>query len=176
MKRFTNIVLILACILSIACHKQQEKIVASNISTVETSKVIAPKTVKSPEKIEADKIVGNYYVDAFYTYLKSGFSLKIKKPSVDFGLYTFDFIEDGTVVFKDLTKFYGCGNGVLHIKKGTWSLKDNGMYTLTFDGEYAFEHKFHTESEYTFKKLKNGNIHMKLHKVIVNEKNQNWGN
>ncbi len=175
MKRFTNIILILVCILCIACDKQQEKIVASNTAILETSKVIVPKTVQTSEKFETDKIVGSYYVDSFYTYLKSGFALKAEKPSVDFGLYTFDFKKDGTIIFKDLTKFYGCGNGVLHIQKGTWSVKDNGMYTLTFDGEYALEHKFHTESEYTFKKLKNGNIYLKLHKVIAHEKNQNWG-
>ena len=176
MKRFTNIVLILVYILSISCHKQQEKIIVSNTTTVETPNVIAPKTVKTPEKFETDKIVGTYYVDAFYTYLKSGFALKIKKSTAEYGIYTFDFKEDGTIVFKDLTKFYGCGNGVLSIQKGTWKVKENGMYSLTFDGQYAFEHKFHTESEYTFKKIKNGNIYLKLHKVIAHEKNQNWDN
>ena len=172
MKRFTNIILILACIICIACHQQQEKIIASNTTAVETTKVV--EIVKTPEKPETDKLIGKYYVDAFYTYLKSGFVLKTKKPKDAYGLYTFDFKEDGTIIYKDLTKFYGCGNGVLHIRKGTWSVKDNGMYTLTFDGEYAFESKFHTESEYTFKKLKNGNIYMKLHKVIANEKYYNW--
>jgi hypothetical protein len=176
MKRFTNIVLILVCILCISCHKQQEKIIASNTTTIEVPKVIVPEMVQTPEKSETDKIVGIYYVDAFYTYLKSGFALKIKKPSDTYGLYTFDFKEDGTIIYKDLTKFYGCGNGVLHIRKGTWSVKDNGIYTLTFDGEYAFESKFHTESEYSFNKLKNGNIYLKLHKVIAHEKNQNWDN
>ena len=76
------------------------------------------------------------------------------------------------LIFEDLTKFYGCGNGILSIDKGQWKVNENGFYKLTFDGEYALESLFHTQSEYTLVELKNGNLELKLNKVLVNEKKE----
>ena len=89
-------------------------------------------------------------------------------------LYSFKFKKNGELIFKDLTEFYDCGNGILSIDKGKWKVKENGVYELTFDGEYALESKFHTESEYSLIDLKNGNIRMKLNKVLVNKRKPAW--
>ena len=125
--------------------------------------------LKTVEDSVSDRIVGKYYVDNFYHYLKSGFELKIKKPKDDFMLYTFEFKNSGEVIFKDLTELYDCGNGVLSIEKGKWKSNGNGIYELTFDGEYALESKFHTVSEHQLVDLINGNLGMKLIKVIENK-------
>lgn len=175
MKQLSKFVLAIACTLCFSCEQQAQKDAAKTSTKVETkSEIIKATTVATSEKSSTDKIVGKYYVDAFYTYLKSGFLLKNEKPKDEYGLYIFDFTKDGRILFKDITKFYGCGNGVLHISKGSWKVNDNGKYTLVFDGASALEYRFHSEAEYTFKRLKNGNIYLKLHKVITHKRHQNW--
>lgn len=124
----------------------------------------------SPYESKSDKIVGKYYVDFFYNYLKNGFELKREKAKDSFILYTFEFKNNGELIFNDLTEFYGCGNGVLSIKKGKWKAKGNGIYELIFDGEYALDFKFHAEIEYRLIDLENGNLNMKLNEVLVYEK------
>ena len=120
--------------------------------------------------VETAELAGKYYVDDFYDHSKTGFELKAKKPEDSFILYTFEFKKNGTLIFDDLTEFYGCGNGVLSIEKAKWRLKENEIYQLEFDGEYALDHKFHTKSEYRLIDLENGNFSMKLMKVLVDEK------
>lgn len=175
MKFHTTTLLISACILSISCQQKPASIATNDTKViVTTAKVVQTDTIQTIKKVEANKIVGTYYVDNFYRYLKNGFELKNKKPTDSFILYTLNFKEDGRIIFKDLTKFYGCGNGVMSIQKGFWEAKANDIYKLTFDGKYAFEAKFHTESEYKFIKQKNGNIRLKLYKVIANKTDRNW--
>ena len=135
---------------------------------------IKSDNVNASAKLKSDKIVGRYYVENFYHYLDRGFELRTKKPKDDFMIYTFEFKDNGEIIFKDLTEFYDCGVGILSIDKGYWKAKGNEIYTLTFDGEYALESKFHTESEYTLVELKNGIIKMKLNKVIVNKSQRAW--
>tara|TARA_R110000764_G_scaffold134045_1_gene222142 strand:+ start:163 stop:678 length:516 start_codon:yes stop_codon:yes gene_type:complete len=170
MKVYDKILLILTVALFYNCNEKQNRVETSNIKIAE----VKTETSKTLEKLESDKIIGKYYVDSFYHYLKSGFELKIKKPKDDFMLYTFEFKNDGKVIFKDLTEFYDCGNGILSIENGNWKSNGNGIYELTFDGEYALESKFHTVSEYQLVDLKNGNLRMKLIKVIENKKKLAW--
>lgn len=171
MKFYTNIVLILVCIFSLSSNQKPAKVNTNNTKVVAaTAEIIT----KEPVKTSKDEIVGTYYVDRFYNYLRSGFELKIDKPTDYFTLYTFEFKQNGDIIFKDLTKSYGCGNGIMSIKKGTWKVNADGSYELTFDGEYAFQSKFHSESIYKLATLKNGNIKMKLTKVIVNKRKASW--
>lgn len=174
MKFHTTTLLISACIISVNCQQKPASIVTNDTKVaMATAKVVQSDTIQTIKKFEPNKIVGTYYVDNFYCYLKNGFELKNEKPKDDFILHAFEFKENGQIIFKDLTKFYGCGNGVMSIQKGFWEAKANDIYKLTFDGKYALEAKFHTESEYKFIKQKNGNIRLKLHKVIANEMKRN---
>jgi len=175
MKIQDKILLILTVVLFYSCNEKQNKVETSSIKIAEVKTDFKKTDIsKTEEKLESDKIIGKYYVDNFYHYLKSGFELKIKKPKDDFILYTFEFKNDGKVIFKDLTEFYDCGNGILSIKKGNWKSNGNGIYELTFDGEYGLESEFHTVSEYQLAGLKNGNLRMKLIKVIENKKKLAW--
>ena len=179
MKFITKIVLFLICTLHISCQKEQQKEQQKETTKITAkaeiqTKIVQSDSIQTPKKVAADKIIGKYYVTSFYNYLKNGFVLKNEEPKNEYSYYSFDFKKDGTITFKDLTKVYGCGNGVLHIYKANWKVKDNGMYSISIKGEYALESRFYTESEYVFKKLKNGDIYMKLHKVITNKKHQNW--
>lgn len=163
MKKYIKIVLPFI-VLFYSCNEKtnDKRIIAS-------SQLLASKTV---EKKQPDKIIGKYFVVDFHNYLRSGFELKNKKPKDQIVLYSFKFKENGELIFEDLTKFYGCGNGILSIDKGQWRVNENGFYELTFDGEYALESLFYTQSEYTLVELKNGNLELKLNKVLVNEKKE----
>jgi uncharacterized protein YegP (UPF0339 family) len=177
MKNYTKIVLILTFALCYSCNQEQKQIDASytKIPELRSDNLNSDSSLfDAPKKSDLDKIVGNYYVNNFYTYLKSGFTIKLKKPKDKYVQYTFEFKENGEIVFKDLTKSYGCGNGVLSIKKGTWKAKENDLYELTFDGSRAFQSKFHTESEYRLVELKNGDKKLKLTKVILNQQKLAW--
>ncbi len=175
MKIYDKTLLILTIVLFYSCYEKQNNVEASSIKIAEVkTDSNKTETSKTLENSKSDKIVGMYYVDNFYHYLKSGFELKIKKPEDNFILYTFEFKNDGKVVFKDLTKFYDCGNGILSIENGKWKSNGNGIYKLTFDGEYALESKFHTVSEYKLFDLEDGNLKMKLIKVIENKRKQAW--
>lgn len=177
MKIYTKIGLILTFILCYSCNQEQKQIDASNIKIAELTSFSINSDIPlfdKPEKSDLDKIVGNYYVTNFYSYLKTGFTLTLEKPINKFGFYTFEFKENGEIIFKDLTKSYRCGNGILSIKKGTWKTKGKDLYELTFDGEYAFQSKFHTESEYHLVELKNGDKKLKLKKIILNQQRLPW--
>ena len=175
MQVYNKILLILIVVIFYSCNEKQNNVEVSNVKIVEV-KTDSNNTESSIniENKESDKIVGKYYVDNFYHYLKSGFELKTKKPEDHFILYVFEFKTSGEVVFKDLTKFYDCGNGILSIDKGKWNSNGNGVYKLTFDGEHALESRFHTVSEYQLVDLKNGNLKMKLIKVIKNKRKPAW--
>lgn len=177
MKNYTKLLLMLAFVLSYGCNREQKQTDSKNTKIAELkSDSLNSDTslIDKPKKSDLDKIVGTYYVDRFYNYLKSGFTLKLEKPTNKYILYTFEFKENGEIIFKDLTEFYGCGNGILSIKKGTWKAKKNGVYELTFDGERAFESKFHTKSEYTLVALKSGDKKMKLNNIILNKQKLAW--
>jgi len=175
MKVPIKILLILTITLFYNCDRKQKQIETWNNRITEMkSDSTKTKILEPSKKYESDKIVGKYYVENFYYYLKSGFEMKIEKPKENFMLYSFEFKKNGELIFKDLTEFYDCGNGILSIDKGKWKTKGNGIYELTFDGEYALESKFHTESEYSLIDLKNGNIRMKLNKVLVNKSKPAW--
>jgi hypothetical protein len=170
MKICNKILLISTLVLFYNCNEKQNSVETSSVEIVE----VKTETSKTLKKGESDKIIGEYYVDNFYHYLESGFELKTKKPKEDFILYTFEFKNNGEVIFKDLTKFYDCGNGILSIENGKWKLKENGIYELTFNGEYALESEFHTVSEYQLFDLKNGNLRMNLIKVNENKRKLAW--
>uniref|UniRef100_UPI00404A74C9 hypothetical protein n=1 Tax=Flavobacterium sp. TaxID=239 RepID=UPI00404A74C9 len=168
MKVYTKILLILTIALCYNCDRKQKQIETWNNRIAEVkSDSIRTEIPQSSEKSKPDKIVGKYYVDNFYDYLESGFELKFEKPQDNYTLYSFEFKKNGELIFKDLTEFYDCGNSILLIEKGKWKVKENGIYELTFEGEYALETKFHSESEYNLIDLRNGNIKMELNKVLV---------
>jgi len=175
MKFYTKILLIFTVTLLFNCDRKQKQIETWNNRIAEfNSDSTQTETAKSSNRNESDEIVGKFYVDNFYHYLKSGFELHIKKPKSDFILYTLEFKKNGELIFEDLTEFYDCGNGILSINKGKWKANGKGIYELTFDGEYALESKFHTVSKYQLVDLKNGNLGMKLVKVIENKRKPAW--
>ena len=113
MKAQTKIFLFLLIAFFCNCHSKEKRIETSNNEATEAK----------PELVKSVKLAGKYYVDDFYRHSKTGFELKAKKPEDSFILYTFEFKKNGALVFDDLTEFYGCGNGVLSIKKAKWRLK-----------------------------------------------------
>ncbi len=177
MKIYIKILLILTFVLCYGCNQEQKKTDAKYTKIAELKPVSlnsVTSLIDKPKKSDLDKIIGTYYVTNFHSYLKSGCTLHLEKPKDKFVLYTFEFKENGEIIFNDLTKFYGCGNGVLTIKKGTWKTKEKDVYELTFDGEYLAESKFHTESEYHLVELKNGDKKLKLNKIILNQQKLPW--
>lgn len=175
MKINCKILIIPIIVIFYSCNETQKNVDVSSVEITEFETDLNKNVVsKTNGELESHKIIGKFYVDSFYRYLKKGFELQIKRPEEEFGLYSFEFKKDGKVIFEDLTEFYVCGNGILSIENGNWKSKENGIYELTFDGEYSLESKFHTVSEYKLVALKNGNFKMQLIKVIENNKNLAW--
>lgn len=94
-------------------------------------------------------IEGTYFVTKF-----SSQKIELLKnfPANDgayFTIYKFIFKDDGTIEFKDLTKFYGCGNGVLSISNSTWGVNQQGKYILQFEQNYFGMKRFEFVAEYS---------------------------
>lgn len=122
-----------------------------------------------PKKNKQNNIIGKYYIDEFFrSYLTRNINLRVEKSKEEYFSYSFEFKENGTILFEDLTDFYICGNGVPFIECGKWRTKDDGLYELTFIGERHLESVFYTQSVYKLEKLVNKKKTLKLIGVNFN--------
>lgn len=163
-----NILYILIFIVFINCHKKSG--IENQIDNTDSTKF--QTDLKSSEMNSLDdSIIGVYYSTDFSGYLNNGFELKESKPTEEyFTIHKITFDKNGKVLVKDLTEMYGCGNGILIIDQGNWESLGTNSYQLKFDGEYQFEAKFKTISEYNLFRLENGNLLMKLTEIKLNKR------
>ena len=121
-------------------------------------------------KLSDDKLIGKYYVE--YLHPKRGFYLKREKPKTDFILYSLNFKTNGKVEFKNLTKSYDCGNGILTLKNITYKRNNIGNYELEFEGEFFLETRFKAKGEYKLAETERGEKYLHLFNLIKYDKTE----
>lgn len=100
------------------------------------------------------KIIGKYYVLDFENTGTKGFTLLKTKPETMDIVYEFNFLKDGSIIVKDLTEFYDCGNGILTINKSTWKETGSNEYEIDINAEYAEGDKFRSLAVYSLEENK----------------------
>jgi len=168
MKKTNLLSIIFYSILCLSCNNNPNQKVNNNENPI-------PKdSIKLENKYLNDKIIGKYYGESFNRFYKSGFDLFKEKPKNYFILYSIEFNNTGKIIYKDLTEFYDCGNGVLSIQNGSWKRNNDGTYELSFNGEYSLESKFHIVGDFELITLKEGVLKMNLKKIKKEEFINNW--
>jgi hypothetical protein len=128
----THILIILICCLNISFYSEKEL----------TNRLNEEHFIQN----EADSIIGKYYVENFDQNLKEGLILLKYKPKSTYGVFEFDFKENGNIKVTDLTEIYLCGNGVLYMNSAKWKKIENNVYSIVFNGGFSFWSTFEIDA------------------------------
>lgn len=95
---------------------------------------------------EADSLIGKYYVENFNQNLNEGLILLKNKTKSTYGVFEFDFKENGNIIVTDLTDTYLCGNGVLYMNSAKWKKVENNEYNIVFNGSFSLSSTFEIDA------------------------------